>query len=708
MIDSQKYSDSATVDAEPKSKDRELLATILSQFAYATDTWREPKEQRNTDIKYLQGDPWDEKDRKARQDAGRPCLNQDELNQYVNQAVNNVRQNKREMKVSPDGDGATEESANLQEDLLRTIQKNSRAANVYCKAFQDMVEGSYGFFRIGRKRKPGKRDQVITIKSIANPDSVLFDPDCKEPDWSDGKYVFILDPIPTEEFHRRFPGEEGVDFSSEDSRVAEFWIKDKTVLVCEYWYLEEKTTKFKDDAGDWDEKEYDLYQVFTNGRRILSKSKQPGQILPIIPMFGLERWLNKGGGPKREINSLVRLAREPQMGLAYAVSQQAEEMGMTPKAPYEGFVGQFESDKEAIETVTKIPHSSIQFDIVTGPDGQVLPRPTRVQFTPNIQAYEVGIDSKRRAVQSAMGITPLPTAAQRDNQKSGVALDRVSQQTSIGSYHFVDKFEMALDLGCRCILGWTKPTYDGEREESLEGRDGKRRLTTLNAPEPPINPKTQQPEHVDVSVGEHTPDITTAPNEQSQQAARADFVDGLVQNLHNMTFLSPPQQAAIFAEGVKLRPELGIEGERIVEIVSPQNDQGQQIAQMQQQGQVMQKQLADMAAELQKLKLAQAGKIIDNQAKKDIEKMKIEADVAKAEIATKAQDAQERREFVQATASDLHIAAHEVALQKDSQQHEKDMSAQQAANAAASQNADQQFQASQAQQQPDQGENVGQ
>ena len=614
-----------------------LLSEIRDRFARESDVWRPIKEKRNTDINALQGEIWDPADKQARKDAGRPCLNQDELNQYVNQAVNNVRQNKREMKVSPNGNGADDRTANLQEDLLRTIQKNSRAANVYCKTFQDMVEGSYGFFRIGRKRKPGSRHQFITIKAIANPDSVLYDSSCMEPDWSDGKYVFVLDPTPKTEFARRWPQATITDFDCADARVAKDWIRDNLIIVCEYWYLEEANKKNRDNDGEWDEKEYKLFQVFTNGIEILSKREQPGQLLPIIPMFGLERWTNKEGTPQRQINSMVRLALEPQMALAYALSAEAEDAGMTPKTPYEGFVGQFETDKETIETITKIPHAMVQFDPVPDPaTGAILPRPTRTQYVPNCQAFEVMIEARKRAIQSAMGITPLPTPAQRDNQKSGVALERIAQQTSIGSYHFIDKYEMALDFGCRVILGWIPSTYKGEREESVEGRDGNRRLLRLNAPGPQIDEKTQQPEMVDVSIGDHMPDITTAPNEQSQREARADFVDTLIQEIPQYAqILGPQKSCQLLAEGVKMRPELGIEGERIVEILDPQDNQAQALQQMQAQAQLDQKQMADMAAELQKLKLQLAGKMIDNQARKDIEQMKIEADVAKAEIADK-------------------------------------------------------------------------
>lgn len=654
-------------------------------------------------MRYLQGDPWDAEDRKARRDAGRPCLNQDELNQYVNQAVNNVRQNKREMKVAPDGNGATNRTANLQEDLVRTIQKNSRAANVYCKSFQDMLEGSYGFYRIGRKRKKGSRNQYITISSIANPDSVLFDPRCKQPDWSDGKGVYVLDPIRRDEFTRRWPKAQKVDFNSDEARGATEWVKDNEILVCEHWYLEPGKKTYSDDEGEWDEDEYTLYQCFTNGIELLQEPiKQPGEILPIIPMFGLERWLNKEGSSKREINSAVRLARDPQMGLAYAVSAEAEDFGMTPKTPYEGFVGQFETDADTLKTVTKVPHAFVQFDIVYDSGGQVLPRPTRTQYVPNSQAFEVAIDSRRRAVQAAMGVTPLPTAAQRDSQKSGVALERVSEQMSVGLYHFVDKYEMALELGCRCILGWIPPTYDTEREEALHKKDGSRRVVTLNSENPPINEKTQQAEAVDVSEGDHQPDIMTAPNQQSEREAVSDFSSQIIQNLAKMEFLAPQQKQKLLSMNIKLHPELGVLGEEMAEIISPPDaDTQQALAQMQQQGALMQKQMADLAGEVQKLKLEKAGKMLDNQGKKDIEKMKIDADIAKSEISTKAQKDSERTQFVQEVWTELHGAAHDLALQKDSQDHEQGMAAMQGAQADNAQASDQGFQAQQAENQPE-------
>ena len=45
-----------------------------------------------------------------------------------------------------------------------------------------------------------------------------------------------------------------------------------------------------------------------------------------------------------------------------------------------------------------------------------------------------------------MGITPLPTAAQRQNEKSGIALERMENLEALGSFHFVDGYDRAIRL----------------------------------------------------------------------------------------------------------------------------------------------------------------------------------------------------------------------------------------------------------------------
>jgi len=78
----------------------------------------------------------------------------------------------------------------------------------------------------------------------------------------------------------------------------------------------------------------------------------------------------------------------------------------------------------------------------------------------------------------------------------------------------------------------------------------------------------------------------------------------------------------------------------------------------QQQGLLLQQ----LQGELQKLQLREAGHVIDNQFKLQLEKMRTEAQVAAAEINTKAQNLAERMAFVEDLAHKFLDQAHEVGM----------------------------------------------
>lgn len=568
-----------------RAKDAELLKEIRENFRYGSDQWKESREERRIDMRYIAGDPWDEADRKARKDAGRPCINHDELGQYVNACVNTARQNKRAIAVEPGGGDASEKTAELRGNLIRGIEYKSKAPSIYLTAFQAMVEGSYGFFRISRRYiSPTSFNQEIVVKNIDNPDSVVYDPDVKEPDWSDGEWCFVLDPIRRGDFKRRFPNATITDFSLEDQRVAKDWIQDKTILTAEYWKIHKKDSKlYEFESGETATElphdgtkpartrtvtEKSLVQYLTNGVEILERNPQPGELLAIIPMIGLQRYIDDGGGAKRKLFSLVRLARDPQMSLAYLNSQEMEEAGLTPKVPYVGYKGQFESDAVAWETANKIPHAFLQADPMTdGSNGQVLPLPRREQYTPNFQAYEVAKDSCRRAVQAAMGISPLPTAAQRNNEKSGVALQNIQQQQQIGSFHFTDGYDRALQFAGRVIDSWIGVTYDTERDTAIRKPDDSQKVVRLNTATPYTPPNGGEPEHYPITDDAHDITVNTGPSTQSQWEKSSDFLDQLIGNLEHLP-VAPPQQAKLLALAIRMK-QLGAKGDQMADIISP-------------------------------------------------------------------------------------------------------------------------------------------
>lgn len=681
--------------------EEQLCARIRERYDYYLQSWREIREERTTDMRYVLGDPWDAADKKARADAGRPCISHDELNQYINQAVNGIRQNPRGVKVEPAGEGATDKTAQFDQDLVRAIEYRSQGIDAYLTAYQGAVEGSYGFFGVSRKYVSDKSfDQEIGIRNIPNPDSVLYDPDFRMADASDATGCFVLEPMSKEEFKRRFPNAKKVSFTTEDARVAPQWIQDKLILVAEYWEVKtESATLYllEDGTATYDLPKGAKYikkraavrktltQYLTNGIEILEENPQPGDEIPIIPVFGKEIYIDEGSGPTRKLMSLVRLARDPQMSLAYLVSQEMEEAGLTPKVPWVGYVGQFETDAESWDNLGTIPRSRVQADpVVDQATGQVLPLPTRVQFTPNFQSYELAKEACRRAIQAAFGIMPLPTVAQEQNQKSGVALNKIQSQQAVGSYHLVAALERAVRRCGRIILKWKKPVYDTERVIPLRRADDTQYTVRINTQEPYADEKSGEMVHYPIEEIDHDVTVSVGPSNESTKEAASDFLDALIGNL-KMLPVAPPQAAKLLSLAIKGK-QLGPLGDQMSELIAPDENQEippqaqAAIAQLQaqlQQAQAIAQQLG-MEKQTKQWETEQKATLesIKSQMQIAIETMKLENQRAIAEIQTKSQDVRERTKLAADLDEKERVRAHEVAMTAVNQQHEADMAEQ--------------------------------
>lgn len=652
------------------AKDAALLKEIRDFRTYAETRWRKWREESAKDRRYIAGDPWEEEDRRARADTGRPCINHDELNQYVNAACNNLRQNKRGIKVEPKGNGSNDKTAEFRQGLIRGIEYQSNAQSAYVTVFQQMVEGSYGFARVSRRYisqdVDGPDDQEIVIKSIANQDSVLYDPDCKEPDWSDARKCLVLDPRSKEDFKRDFPDAKVTSFTADDRVVARDWILDTQVVVGEYWRVETKRVRNKRNTRTVEQKK--VMKYITNGIEILERTEQPGTHIGIIPCIGLQRYVDRGHGPELELSSLVRLARDPQLSLAFLCSQELMYAGISPISPHIGYKGQFESSRADWANAHKQATPFLEVDpVVDASSNQVLPLPQRNAYVPvNFEAQK---DSCRRAVQAAMGISSLPTAAQRSNAKSGIALKEMKEAQQIGSFHFNDNFDRFLQLIGRVIDEQIPIIYDTERDVAIGKVDDTRKVVRINTDQPYMAEGAKEPEHYPVEDVDHDLTVSAGPSNDSQREAAGEFLDLLVSNLQSIPPPGSPQ-AKLLAMAIRMK-QLGPKGDEMADILDPpDNGQGQQqAAQLQQQAALQQEAMQKMQAELQQLQMEKQAKVIDNAAKMDLERLKIEADVTKAEITTKAQKDSERIALLEDLVHKIMDQGHAAALQASSQQH---------------------------------------
>jgi hypothetical protein len=719
---------------------------IRETYSDFRSEWQPVRDEAGLDMQAISIEgPWTDDDRAAREDAGRPCIHLDQINQYLHQYTGNLRKTKRAIQVTPKGNGANDADAKKRSSVIRGIEEKSNAPTaVYIPAAESAAQRSYGYAVIRTDYKDEESfDQEILVKPIANPDCVLLSPYYKQPNASDVEEAFLLEPITKKDFKAQHPKAKITDFDGEEMQgwgVSD-WVKENYVMRAEYWKIEhdqrtllliktpegtsiawEDELKNRDRGGRFKNvrngievlRERDVMiprvvQRLTNGLEVLDEIPWHGSRIPIISCFGPERWRTIGGRAQRQLLSLVRFARDPQMLFDFLATCECEVAGQVPKVPFVGYKGQFESDRDVWEELTKVPHAFVQADIVLDAGTNApLPLPTKPNWEPNFQTYEIAKDSAGRSLQSSMGISPLPTAAQRSNQKSGVALEKIQDEEDIGTHQFLDNFEN----GFLHNMGWQineliTPIMDTQSEMPIAQPDGTRKTLHLVG-------KTSHPlqedgsyevqgvpdDHLHTAKGDFDVTIASGPSYDSERDEQSQFVDSMVDNLPN---LPPPGSPAgkVLALAIRMRPNLGPIGQQIADVFDPPDPSNlppeAQAVITQLKGQMQQLQQENTA-----LHMDRAGRVLEQQTKLKIETMRGQhsldaktidyiTQIVKAELAkgSKAETLKAQtdanRELVKLGFNHdqidrAHDAAHEVAMSGVEHARAQEMQQQAAAN----------------------------
>lgn len=680
-----------------KRDDAAVLKELKERFTYAEDKWRKIREEGQKDIRYVAGDPWDPKERKSRDDAGRPCISIDEINQYVNQLINDVRQNKRAIKVSPRGSGANEKTATLRANKIREIEYRSHAQMVYTTTFENAVQRSYGFHRVNTKfvrdsadsqPQTDAFDQELWIEPIVNPDLVIPDPDHLRPDGSDMSYAFVYESRTVEEFERDFPEAKVTDFASEDlQKEAGSWLQGNRVRIAEYWAVEKTYRKllllkpppdkegaqpiavWADTLEEMPPKEEidrardveipKVMMYLTNGVEILETTAWPGKYIPLICCYGKVLYVDEGSGAERRLMSMVRLARDPQMLMAYLVSCEAELVGQTPKVPYITYAGQVsQAQANQIAKSMHEPVSHLEFE-PTIPDKTnqtILPLPQRQPYDPPIAPLEILKESTRRGLQAAIGSTPLPSEAQKRNEKSGIALKQIEQTAQKGSFHFVDHYEDAIRFTGVVLNDLIPHVVDTERDITVRKIDDTVQNLRANS-----SPDT------DFKNGDHEVTLSTGQKFDDEREQASEFADMLIANIKNLP-VQPQQAAALLAMAIRLKNG-GPLIDEMADIIHPRPSQDGQM-----DPQAMQQALQQKDAELKELMQSAQGM---KQAL-ETDQMKQQAQIEKAKIEARRDIQLQQMRDRNALIIKQFEATSKLVLQDDQQAHELGMAGAQA------------------------------
>jgi hypothetical protein len=667
-------------DAADVSKDSDVQA-IREKFEYGEAEWRDARDEGKKDVLCLSGQVWEAMDPaglKQRQDAKRPHLALDELGQYVNQLINDIRASKRGIKITPTGLGARDEWAEARQNLIRQIEYLSHAQMAYTTMFENAVQRGYGFLRIVPVFAADMGfDQELRIQPVFNPDMVTMDPDAQRSDGSDMEWLFYKEWWAVDQFTREFGKDAAVqDFTNVHRTDAAAWFRDRKVQVAEYWAVESKPRTLLLIAGAdgqpqpvWEDNlpegtkaenlrsrtvdtKY-VCQKLTNGLEVLRKTDWPGKHIPFVACFGKALYVDEGGGAKRQLMSLVRLMRDPFMLYCYYRTTEAELVGMTPKFPYFYYDGSMDPKQEAM--LAKSLHEpvagiKIKPKIEGLPVNAPTPYPQRQPYDPPIQAMVIGAEEARRAIQAAGGSGFLPTEAQKRNEKSGVALRQIETSAQKGSYHFIDHFEDALRHTGVILNDLIPHYYDTARDIHLRKSDDSPYQVRINDPQAPYE-ETGQP--LMMTEGEYDVTVSTGPADVSEREAADKFLQTLIgPPLEIIARIAGPKVAsAVMAMAIKMQP-FGEVKEQIADWLMPAEMKGEH----QMTPEMMQaQQMIQMA--MQKVQELEQELATDSvKAQKDLALAQIKGELDKAKILLKGkvdlalQDDQQAHEMAMAGA----------------------------------------------------------
>ena len=489
--------------AEAKSR-RDRAETWES---FARSNWK-------SDVRFANGDDinryqWGDAQYSQRVTDSRPCLTVNKTRQHVLMIVNDARQNKAAIKITPTGDGATMEAAQIYEGICRHVEYQSQATSAYDKATWDQVQGGVGYWRVGtRYVDQSSMDQELYIDRIADALSVLLDPDIKQYDGADGKFGFIDSAILTEEAEKQYPDIKGQG-SSKPLGSDESWHGSDYTRVVEYFRVKEQSDKLHvlPDGSTMKESEAEeqaerlaphaigmmgddgepmrpkqvLRALSTRSRavndpvvewfkivgdRIVDRKDTVFNSIPIARVIGEETVIEG----QMDRKGHVRFLRDSQRIYNYWNSAAVEFVALQGKSPFIGTVQAIEGYERLWETANVENHSMLPYNPYDD-QGRPVPKPERAQPPVMPQAFVEGMKIADEQMMMVSGQYQAELG-RPGNETSGVAIQQRQRQGDTATYHYIDHLAQAIRYTGRLIVHAAPKVYDTERVLQIMAADG--------------------------------------------------------------------------------------------------------------------------------------------------------------------------------------------------------------------------------------------
>lgn len=630
---------------------QDILTAAKERYSDAVDAFREQRTRMLDDFKFSNpSDPqqWDPRARQVREsnpDGARPCLTLDHSNQYIQQVVNDARQNKPGITFLPSSGGARQEVASALDGVMRHIEYQSRAQIAYDTAIDHSARGGLGWIRIVPEVVEHSLNyQEIRIKRIADPLSVIADPDWQEPDGADMRYCFVETSVTPREYERRY-GKKAAATSWAGDRTGG-WFADNSIRICEYFDLVETkansliirmpdgTKRAVTEDQYWQvaqeigtqpmiESQQSATQAKVmwrtmSGVEILEETEFPARMIPMVPVIGHELWIEG----KRYLCGMVRRMREAQQAYNYERSAWVEAVALQPKAPFLAAAEAVEGHENEWSRANKSNLAYLPWNAF-GADGNALPMPKRAEPPTIPAAFAQGASFADMDIQASIGMYRDSIGAP-SSQHSGRAIMAKQREGDTANFHILDNQSRSIERVGRIVLDMIPRIYDEPREARILGNDGTSKAVKID-----VNGSAYaidgEMTSINPSSGTYDVRVKAGP---SYTTLRQEASDGLTQMMQGNPGVA--QIVAPIWARMQDWPEADKLSKALLAMAPPPVQQAlgeeqtnpddpaalkQQLQQLEQQAQQMHQMLEQASQKMQELQAGEKAKHIDHIAK---------------------------------------------------------------------------------------------
>ncbi|HEF4757112.1 hypothetical protein KTF24_13865 [Burkholderia multivorans] len=457
---------------------------------------------------------WDAKVRATRQIAGQPMVTINKTHTHWLHVVNQSKENKPQIQVSPTGDESTYESAQILEQIIRRIEYISDAQTAYDRATEFQVAGGIGYWRIVTDYTDADGfDQEIYIRQIPDPLSVYLDPHIKTQDGSDARYGFVFNDMPRDDAERKY---DNIVKKQAISDSPDGWNSRNTIRVAEYYEREESkewlyaieredgsTSMVREsalpvearellekalDEGSAQRRRVSKWTVkwyLIVGEEIVERSEWIGSYIPIIRVPG-EEIVIEG---RLDRKGLVRYLKDPQRSYNYNASAALEYGALQSKSPYIAPVEAIEGFENYWATANTQNHAYLPYNSADE-NGNAVPKPERQAPPTSAPVYMEGMQAAEHAMMMATGQYEATFSAQ-GNEISGVSIEQRQKQGERVTFHFQDNLAKAIRFTGKQLIDLIPKVYDTRRVIRIMGESGDEQQIQIDPQAPQSLQKTE-------------------------------------------------------------------------------------------------------------------------------------------------------------------------------------------------------------------------